>query len=85
MKGGGLGGLGGEEQSCGCMWIELENMPKDTSNTFGTLGSLLFMYCIPFSWTPSMKLSMWSPPFFKTICVCYVILNGHQPMSQFTI
>lgn len=66
MKGGGLGGLGGEEESCGCMWIELENMPKDTSNIFGTLGSLLFMYCIPFSWTtPSMKLSMWSPPFFK--------------------
>lgn len=46
MKGGGLGGLGGEEQSCGCMWIELENMPNDTSNTFGTLGSLLFMYIL---------------------------------------
>lgn len=62
MKGGGLGGLGGEEESCGCMWIELENMPKDTSNILGTLGSLLFIY-IPFPWTPSMKL-LYGPRFF---------------------
>jgi hypothetical protein len=32
MKGGGLEELGGEEESCGCMCIELENMPQDTSN-----------------------------------------------------
>lgn len=31
------GELGGEEESCGCMCIELENMPQDTSNILGTL------------------------------------------------
>lgn len=38
MKGGGLEGLDGEEESCGCMCIELENMPQDTSNILGALG-----------------------------------------------
>lgn len=41
---GGFEGLGGEEESCGCMCIEFENMSLDTSNILGTLRLLISIH-----------------------------------------